>query len=65
MDNELLEKCLENDKKAKDRIYALLNETIDIAEENRIPFFLLFWKGRIAFKWSVRGFDCSHIYFRS
>lgn len=39
MDNELLEKCLENDKKAKDRIYALLNEAIDIMEENRIPFF--------------------------
>lgn len=45
MDNELLEKCLENDKKAKDRIYALLNEAIDIAEENYIPFFCCFGKG--------------------
>jgi hypothetical protein len=45
MDNELLEKCLENDKKAKDKIYALINETMDIAEENRIPFFCCFGRG--------------------
>lgn len=45
MDNELLEKCLENDKKAKDRIYALLNEAIDITEKNRIPFFCCFGRG--------------------
>ena len=32
-------------KKAKDRIYALLNEAIDIAEENRIPFFCCFGRG--------------------
>ena len=56
MDNELLGKCLENDKKAKDRIYALLNEAIDIAEENRIPFFLLFWRGGNRFQ-----VDCSRI----
>lgn len=45
MDNELLEKCLENDKKAKDKIYALINETMDITEENRIPFFCCFGRG--------------------
>lgn len=45
MDNELLEKCLENDKKIKDKIYALINEIMDIAEENRIPFFCCFGRG--------------------
>lgn len=45
MDNELLEKCLENDKKAKDKIYALINEAMDITEENRIPFFCCFGRG--------------------
>lgn len=45
MDNELLEKCLENDRKAKDKIYALINETIDITEKNRIPFFCCFGRG--------------------
>lgn len=45
MDNELLEKCIENDRKVKERIRALINEAMDIAEENYIPFFCCFGKG--------------------
>ena len=47
MDNELLEKCIENDRKVKERIHALINEAMDIAEENYIPFFCCFGKGEV------------------
>lgn len=47
MDNELLEKCLENDKKIKDKIHALIKEAMDIAGENCIPLFCCFGKGEV------------------
>lgn len=47
MDNELLEKCLENDKKIKDKIHTLIKEAMDIAEENCIPLFCCFGKGEV------------------
>ena len=39
MDNELFEKCIEHDRKVKERIHALIKEAINITEENCIPFF--------------------------
>lgn len=47
MDNELLEKCIEHDRKVKERIHALIKEAMDIAEENYIPFFGCFGKGEV------------------
>lgn len=47
MDNELLEKCIENDRKVKERIHALINEAMDIAEGNYILFFCCFGKGEV------------------